>query len=66
MQLPTCPICNTGKLHPKIDAIAVTHGLKEAKIDSHYSICDGCGSEQASAAEVALNKVTMDNFRASA
>lgn len=59
----TCPICGVGKLHLHSEPIAVAHLGQQGTIESHYAVCDACGSEQAGAAEACFNKHAMVEFQ---
>ena len=58
-----CPICEQGQLHDQVDQIDVEHLKKVGLIESHYSECDACGSEQATTADVRFNKRAMIAFK---
>lgn len=59
----TCPICGAGQLHLHREPIAVVHLGQQGTIESHYAVCDACGSEQAGAAEARFNKRAMAEFK---
>ena len=59
----TCPICGAGQLHLHSEPIAVEHLGQQGTIESHYAVCDACGSEQAGAAEARFNKRAMIAFK---
>ncbi|HDZ8837454.1 TPA: hypothetical protein RUW99_001073 [Aeromonas veronii] len=59
----TCPICGAGQLHLHREPIAVEHLDQQGTIESHYAVCDACGSEQAGAAEACFNKHAMAEFQ---
>ncbi len=58
-----CPICEAGELHEHIEPIEVEYRGHTALLDSRYSVCDACGSEQASAAQTRQNKRATIAFR---
>lgn len=58
-----CPICATGRLHTHSEPIAVEHRGQQGTIESHYAVCDSCGSEQAGAVEARFNKRAMIAFK---
>ena len=59
----TCPICGAGQLHLHSEQIVVEHLAQQGTIESHYAVCDACGSEQAGAAEARFNKRAMIAFK---
>ena len=59
----TCPICGAGQLHLHSEQIVVEHLAQQGTIESHYAVCDTCGSEQAGAAEARFNKLAMAEFK---
>ncbi|WP_429230910.1 hypothetical protein [Aeromonas veronii] len=59
----TCPICGVGQLHLHSEPIAVAHLGQQGTIESHYAVCDACGSEQAGADEARFNKLAMVEFK---
>lgn len=59
----TCPICGAGQLHLHREPIAVEHLDQQGTIESHYAVCDACGSEQAGTAEARFNKLAMVAFK---
>ena len=59
----TCPICGAGQLHLHREPIAIEHLDQQGTIESHYAVCDACGSEQAGAAEARFNKRAMAGFK---
>ncbi|WP_394181394.1 type II toxin-antitoxin system MqsA family antitoxin [Marinomonas posidonica] len=63
MKKRMCPICEAGQLHTQSEWINVEHLGQQGKIESHYSECDACGSEQAGAKEARLNKRAMVAFK---
>ncbi|SOB74575.1 HTH-type transcriptional regulator / antitoxin MqsA [Marinobacter sp. LV10R510-11A] len=58
-----CPVCGEGSLTPQVEMIAAEHREVSREIESHYSVCDGCGSEQAGPLELRANKRTMVAFK---
>ncbi len=60
-----CPICEEGVLDTRIDLIEVEYQGHKTKLPSHYSVCNACGAEQASADQTRQNKATTLAFRAS-
>lgn len=58
-----CPICGEGHLQHCIGTNDVEYKGKAAGLDMQYSVCDSCGSEQASAAQLRANKRAMIAFR---
>lgn len=59
----TCPICEMGQLTLHTEKVTVEHLGQQGQIDCQYLVCDCCGSEQASAAEVHFNKCKMIAFK---
>lgn len=60
-----CPICEAGQLHSQLEQIDVEYLGQQAQIDSHYSVCDVCGSEQATPNDARNNKRLMIAFKKS-
>lgn len=58
-----CPICGEGHLEPCIGKNAVEYKGKSVELDTQYSVCDVCGSEQADAVQLRTNKRAMTAFR---
>lgn len=58
-----CPICESGKLHDYTEQVDVECMGQTGTIPSQYSVCDACGSEQASAADARFNKRAMIDFK---
>lgn len=58
-----CPICANGQLHARNEWIDVEHSGHHGRIESRYSVCDGCGSEQAGTTDVRFNKRAMIAFK---
>lgn len=65
MSVKLCPICEAGYLHSEIEKIDVEYMGVAAARDSHYSVCDACGSEQATAEDARFNKRDMIAFKKS-
>ncbi|WP_417437564.1 type II toxin-antitoxin system MqsA family antitoxin [Idiomarina abyssalis] len=63
MKQRMCPICEAGQLHTHTEWIDVEHLGQQGRIESHYSECDACGSEQAGATEARFNKRAMVAFK---
>lgn len=55
----TCPICEEGKLLPKIGVNHVNYRGQKKDLELHFSSCDVCGCEQADAAQLSRNKRAM-------
>jgi len=58
-----CPICVEGDLHEHAKKNPVSYNQHRAEIDTLFSICDSCGSEQANAQQVRANKRAMTKFK---
>ncbi|MFT5758591.1 MAG: HTH-type transcriptional regulator/antitoxin MqsA [Alteromonadaceae bacterium] len=58
-----CPICEEGQLHAKQEQVEVEHLTQTGLIESHYSECDACGSEQATTVDTRFNKRAMIAFK---
>lgn len=58
-----CPICGEGSLTPHVERITAEHRGVSREIESHYSVCDHCGSEQAGPRELRANKRAMIAFK---
>lgn len=58
-----CPICGEGQLSQETEWVTVEHRGVSGQIQSLYSVCDHCGSEQAGAAELRANKRAMIAFK---
>jgi HTH-type transcriptional regulator/antitoxin MqsA len=58
-----CPICGEGHLEQLVDKNPVEYKGHTTELNSHYSICDSCGCEQASARELRDNKRAMLAFK---
>lgn len=63
MNSKTCPICEIGQLALHTEKVVVEHLGQQGQIESQYAVCDGCGSEQAGAAEARFNKRAMIAFK---
>ena len=63
MAATVCPICELGHLHHQIEMIDIEYMGHTATRPSHYSVCDACGSEQATAADLRHNKRDTLAFR---
>lgn len=58
-----CPICEEGHLTVQVDKHPVEYKGVSEPLDSFYSVCDACGSEQADAAQTRDNKRLMVAFK---
>ena len=58
-----CPICEEGNLSERVGKNRVDYKGKTTELDSHFSVCDSCGSEQANAQQVRMNKRYMVAFK---
>ena len=58
-----CPICEEGRLYPRISSNSVEYKGQRTRLDMHFSVCNACGSEQADAAEQRKNKRSMVEYR---
>lgn len=58
-----CPICGEGSLTAQVEMITAEHRGVSREIESHYSVCNCCGSEQAGPAELRANKRVMVVFK---
>lgn len=63
MNTRTCPICEMGQLTVHHELVPVEYLGQQGQIESHYAICDCCGSEQAGVDEVRFNKRSMIAFK---
>ncbi|MFE8031901.1 type II toxin-antitoxin system MqsA family antitoxin [Thiohalocapsa marina] len=59
----TCPICGEGHLFERQDQETVLYQGQEGRIPLAYSVCDRCGSEQASPEQLRSNKRAMIKFQ---
>jgi HTH-type transcriptional regulator / antitoxin MqsA len=55
-----CPICEQGELTSCIENTVVTKYGEQYTVESRYSICDYCGSEQVDPEEALYNKREME------
>lgn len=60
---PLCLICEKGQLIHKMGSNLVSYKGVYQTLPLHYSVCNHCGSEQADASQVSLNKTIMDKFK---
>lgn len=58
-----CPICAEGYLHSHVEKNLVEYNGIKKELDSHFSVCDGCGSETALPEQTRLNKRLMVAFK---
>jgi len=58
-----CPICGAGHLDHQVEKNRVEYNGQTILLDSHYSICNSCGSEQASPIQTRNNKRAMISFK---
>lgn len=58
-----CPICGDGALHARASINTVEYKGVSADLENQYSVCDGCGSEQANADQLRHNKRQMMAFK---
>jgi HTH-type transcriptional regulator / antitoxin MqsA len=58
-----CPICGEGHLEHRVEKNTVEYNGQTALLDSQYSVCDYCGSEQASPIQTRNNKRAMIAFK---
>jgi|APLak6261674355_1056100.scaffolds.fasta_scaffold00149_11 HTH-type transcriptional regulator/antitoxin MqsA len=58
-----CPICGEGHLEYRVEKNSVEYNGHTALLDSHYSVCGLCGSEQASPNQTRDNKRAMMAFK---
>ena len=58
-----CPICEEGNLLEQVGKNCVDYKGETAELDLHFSVCDSCGSEQANAQQVRMNKRYMIAFK---
>ena len=59
----TCPICGEGHLNAKISQNNVEYKTHSTQLDTHCSVCDSCGSEQANSEQLRVNKRAMVAFK---
>ncbi|WP_058556466.1 type II toxin-antitoxin system MqsA family antitoxin [Thiohalocapsa sp. ML1] len=58
-----CRICGEGRLTVEVEKNLVEYRGVSESLDSHYAVCDACGSEQADAAQARANKRLMVAFK---
>jgi HTH-type transcriptional regulator/antitoxin MqsA len=58
-----CRICGEGHLTVQVEKNPVEYKGVNEELDSFYSVCDACGSEQADAAQTRTNKRLMVAFK---
>ena len=58
-----CPICGEGHLQSQVGQNSVEYKGQTASLDLHFSLCNGCGSEQAGADQLRANKRIMMAFK---
>lgn len=58
-----CPICGEGHLEHRVEKNTVEYNGQTALLDSQYSVCDYCGSEQANLVQARKNKRAMIAFK---
>lgn len=58
-----CPICGEGYLAHRVEKNEVEYNSQSAQLDCYYSVCDSCGSEQASPNQTRDNKRAMMAFK---
>lgn len=58
-----CRICGEGHLTVQVEKNPVEYKGVSEELDSYYSVCDACGSEQADAAQTRVNKRLMIAFK---
>ncbi len=58
-----CRICGEGHLTVQVERNPVEYNGVSEELDSFYSVCDACGSEQADAAQTRANKRLMVAFK---
>lgn len=63
MDTVPCEICDVGTLTCHTEMVMVEYLGQQGKIESRYSLCDYCGSAQASADELLFNKEAMLKFK---
>ncbi len=59
----TCRICGDGHLDARVKRNAVEYKGVQGELDAVYSVCDGCGSEQAAGNQLRTNKRAMIEFK---
>lgn len=63
MTKEVCPICDAGHLHDSNEKNTVEYKGRSGEIDMAFSVCDECGSEQASTKQLRANKRAMIAYR---
>jgi len=58
-----CPICGEGHLKDHVIKNAVEYKEQSAELDTLFSTCDVCGSEQSNAVQLRANKRAMIAFK---
>jgi HTH-type transcriptional regulator / antitoxin MqsA len=58
-----CAICGNGHLDSRVKKHVVEYRGAQHLLDVEYSICDGCGSEQAAGNQLRNNKRAMIRFK---
>ena len=58
-----CRICGEGHLHSLVRKNSVEYKGTQAEIDLVYSVCDTCGSEQATGDHLRANKRALIRFK---
>jgi HTH-type transcriptional regulator/antitoxin MqsA len=58
-----CPICEEGRLHEQLGKNSVDYKGHSGELDLHFSVCEACGSEQADASQLRVNKRAVIAFR---
>lgn len=58
-----CPICNEGHLDRRAEVTPVEYNGKTVPLNTQYSVCDSCGSEQANPHQTRNNKQASLDFR---
>lgn len=59
----TCPICGEGQLTERQERDRVVYQGQEGDIPLAFSVCDACGSEQASPVQLRANKRAMIKYQ---
>lgn len=63
MNINICPICGNGQIYPRVDFEKIEYKGNEVFVPLLYSVCDVCGSEQASPEQVIDNANALREFR---
>lgn len=58
-----CRICGSGHLDSRVKKNMVEYKGVPGELDAVYSVCDGCGSEQAAGNQLRTNKRFMIKFK---